>query len=174
MGANSVIVIKPTYQKSKRMPVSMVVLAVDERLKTGDSVQALDSPSTLTSRLNGNYTYIAATRSPRKTAPMVLLRMAIRLAVKFSREDDKQADRPAMKRQMPIQIRQLVINLDIPASDGYHKAWLKRRSVYSFARLYIHQVCATIYTHIMSKFECVRSKSRSFTASHGLVKRGFS
>ena len=78
---------------------------------------------------------------------------------------------------MPIQIRQLVINLDIPASDGYNKAWLKRRSVYSFARLFIHQVCATIYmrdAHTTSKFECVRSKSRSFAASHGLGKRGFS
>ena len=77
----------------------MVILAVDERLKTGDSIETLDSPSTLISRLNGNYTYIAATRLPRKTAPMVLLRLAIRLAVKFSREDDGQADRPAIQRQ---------------------------------------------------------------------------
>ena len=96
---NSYVVIEPTYQKSKRWLVSMVVLAVDERLKTGDPVETLDSPSTLTSRLNRNYTYIAATRLPRKTAPMVLLRLAIRLAVKFSREDDKQVDRPAIKRQ---------------------------------------------------------------------------
>ena len=69
----------------------MVVLAADERLKTGESVEALDSPPTLTSRLNENYTCIAATRLPRKIEPMVLLSLAIRLAVKFSRGDDKQA-----------------------------------------------------------------------------------
>ena len=60
------VVIEPTYQKSKRWPVSMVILAVDERLKTSDSIETLDSPSTLISRLNGNYTYIAATRLPNR------------------------------------------------------------------------------------------------------------
>lgn len=92
MGVNSYVVTKRTYQKSKRWPVSMVVLPVDERLETGDSVETLYSPSTLTSRLNGNHIYIAATRLPRKIAPMVLLRLAIMLAVKLSRGDDEQAD----------------------------------------------------------------------------------
>ena len=73
MGVYSNVVIKPTYQRSKRWPVSMVILAVDERLKTSDSIETLSviSPSTLILRLNRNYTYIAATRLPRKTAPMV-------------------------------------------------------------------------------------------------------
>ena len=92
MGVYNDVVIKPTYQKFKRWPVSMVILAVAERLKTSDSIETLDSPSTMISRLNRNHTYIAATRLPRKTAPMVLLRLAIRLAVKLSRGDDKQAN----------------------------------------------------------------------------------
>ena len=89
MGVYSDVVIKPTYQKSNGWPVSMVVLVVDERMEIGDSVETLDPPSTLTSRLNGNYTYIAATRSPRKTASMVLLRLVM---VKFTRGEDKQVD----------------------------------------------------------------------------------
>jgi hypothetical protein len=46
MGVNSYVLIKPTYwQKSQRWPVSMsmVVLAVDERLEAGNSVETLDS-----------------------------------------------------------------------------------------------------------------------------------